>query len=309
MRPQKNKFPMIFKGGIQINTMSDLRKHFDFKKIMNYFQSKKLAAWLEDRFYSDEADAINKLRQNDRSVPRKICNILGVDYDKYYEELDDPETVAWRAKRREHLKKFTDDPEIIKKIDNVAFDQDDLEDILREEPVPERIYLCNNFFRFPSGILRKEYIAYVGIGEVTIKFETKNPVDISKLEISFENINFTEEEPDEELEEDIEAEDDEEFIEEDEAAEELPQSFRFVESRMVNAIFIPASVIPQTALRFKSRITIRFDGKTMDAKSLDILRARGLSKGEKVTLNIEGTDAREAMDTFLDLLETGVKKS
>ena len=308
MRPHRKKFPLIFRDGTEINTMADLRKNFDFKKVMGYFQNKKLASWLDDRFYSDEADALNELKPNDRNTPRKICNILGVDYEKYYEELDDAETVAWRAQRREHLKKFTDDPEIIKKVDNVAFNQEDLEDILRESPLPNKIYLCDNFFRFPSGILRKEYIAYVGIGNVSIKFETKKPVDISQLEITFENIKFTDEEPTEEVFEEEIVEEEEETVEEVPVVEEPQQTFRFMENLLVQVNFLPASAVTQTALRFKSRIMIRFDGKTMDAKSVMLLRTRGLVKGQKATITIEGSDSKDAMDAFIELFEKGPQK-
>ena len=306
MRRHKKKFPLLFKGGIEINTMNDLKKNFDFKKVMGYFQNGKLRTWLDDRFYSDEADAINALKVSDRHAPHKICDILGVNFDDFAEELDDAETVAWRQKRREQIKNFTTDPEIIKDIDNVAFNQDDLEDILSDSRLPQKIYLCNNFFRFPSGILRKQYISYIGIGQVAIKFETAKPVDLSALEISFKNITFTEEEV--EVKEEV-AEPVEETVEEIEEPAEIESNvMRLVEDKLVMANFLPASAVAQVALRFKARSTIRFDGKTMDTKSVVFLRSRGLVKGQKVVITTEGIDAKEAMDAFLELLEKGVRR-
>ena len=121
MRKRKSKFALDFGDGISIQTMEELRENFSLKKVMEYFKSRRLVNWLEDRFYSDEADAIRAIKPpNDPNAPQKICAALGVDYSEYAEELDDPETVAWRAERRERLKKFTDNEKILKKVDYVA---------------------------------------------------------------------------------------------------------------------------------------------------------------------------------------------
>lgn len=308
MKRRREKFLMIFKNDIEINTLTELRKNFDFRKIMAYFQNKKLLTWLDDRFYADEADAIKALKPTDKYAPQKICDILGVNYEDYKEDLDDAETIAWRQKRRELLKKYTDDPEIIKKVDSVAFDQEDLEDILSDSRPPEIIYLCDNFFRFPSGILRKTFITYIGLGEgVKVKFETSKPVNLNALDIQFENITITDEEPSE-VEEEVEEV--EEFVEPEEVeevAEPVPV-LRNVENKIVQAGFVPASAITQTALRFKSRTSLRWDGKTTDAKSILMAKSRGLVLGQKVRILTEGEDADEAMAAMSELLEVGVKK-
>ena len=309
MRRNREKFLMLFKNDIEINTLAELKKNFDFRTVMAYFKSKQLITWLEDRFYSDEADAIKALKPTDKYAPQKICDILGVDYEEYCEDLDDAETVAWRQKRREHLKKYTNDPTIIKKVDTVAFDQDDLEDILSDTPVPNVIYLCDNFFRFPSGILRKNFITYIGLGKnVKVKFETSKAVNLDALDITFENITITDEEPETEVAEEIEEVEEEEVAEETEPAEPVPVN-RNVENRIVQASFIPASAITQTALRFKSRISLRWDGKTTDAKSILMARSRGLVLGQKVRILTEGEDADEALVAMSDLLEHGQKRN
>ena len=309
MRRNREKFLMLFKNDIEINTLAELKKNFDFRTVMAYFKSKQLITWLEDRFYSDEADAIKALKPTDKYAPQKICDILGVDYEEYCEDLDDAETVAWRQKRREHLKKYTNDPTIIKKVDAVAFDQDDLEDILSDTPVPNVIYLCDNFFRFPSGILRKNFITYIGLGEnVKVKFETSKAVNLDALDITFENITITDEEPETEVAEEIEEVEEEEVAEKTEPEELVPVN-RNVENRIVQASFIPASAITQTALRFKSRISLRWDGKTTDAKSILMARSRGLVLGQKVRILTEGEDADEALSAMSDLLEHGQKRN
>ena len=169
--------------------MEALRENFDLKGCMEYLRDGKLAAWLEDRMYDDEAAAVRALKADDKNLPQEICKIFGVDYDEVSEQLDDEETIAWRRERRERLKKFTSDATILKHVDDVAFDQDDLIDILREENVPSTIYLCGEKFAFPSGALKRRNITYVGVGDnVTAKIDTQNSVDISTLGIRFQNV-------------------------------------------------------------------------------------------------------------------------
>ena len=115
-------------------------------------------------------------------------------------------------------------------------------------------------------------------------------------------MEIVEEEP-ESVEEEVE-----EVEEVAEEVEEQPLTSRCVEDKMVEASFLPASAIAQVALRFKSRSSIRFDGKTMDTKSVLFLRSRGLVKGQKIVITTEGVDANEAMAAFLELIEKGVKK-
>lgn len=307
MRKPKRKFPIVLSDGTEVQTMEELREKFDFKKVMEYFQNRRLAVWLEDRFYSDEADALKTIRGSDKGAPRKVCEILGVDYEEYAEELDDPETLAWRQERRERLKEFTDDEEIIKRVDYVAFDQDDLEDILRETPQPKKVWLCGNFFLFPSGMLRKNDITYIGIGKnVSVKIETKKDIDFSEQGIFFKNVKFVNDESEIVEEEEVP----EEVVEEEsEPVVELPPTKKLLEVKTVDPAFIPASAVVQTALRFKSKLRVRFDGKTWDAKSVDILESRGLLKGTKITIIAEGFDAEEAMAAFINLIEHGVRKN
>lgn len=314
MRKRKNKFALDFGDGLLIQTVEELRENFSLKKIMEYFKNRRLVNWLEDRFYSDEADAIRAIKPTDQNAPQKICAALGVDYSEYAEELDDPETVAWRAERRERLKEFTNDEKIIKKIDYVAFDQEDLEDILRDPFLPNTIYLCENFFRFPSGMLRKTNIGYIGLGKVFAKIESQKPVDFKELNISFKNIRFVADEQEVELLNKAEEKAKEEIKKEQEKEKEklapkqkLPV-LRLSDTQMILADSISPVAVFQTAVRFKSRISIRHEGRLIDAKGLNILKVVGLTKGVRVTVNAEGFDAKEAIETFADLWKNGWQK-
>lgn len=185
MRKRKIKFALELKDGQEARSMEELREYFDLGKMIGYFHDGKLAEWLEDRLYQDEAEKIKALDVNDVEVGRKLCEILGAEYA----DTEDVETIVWRKERTERLKQYTADQVILEHVDWVAFDQDDLEDIMREEDRTSTIYLCQNTFYFPSGIYRREHMHYIGIGKnVKVIVKNKEPVDFKALQTVFENI-------------------------------------------------------------------------------------------------------------------------
>ena len=185
---RREKFLLELEGGAQVATMEELRQNFDLEKIMDYLEDGRLEKWLRDRFYAAEADAIKTLHPDDEETPEKLCDILGVDYEQF---ADLAEEIFWRRERLEHLIEITDDEEILQHVDDVAFDQEDLEDILSSDEIPEVIYLCDEQFTFPSGILRIKNIHYVGIiKNVTVVIESNKEVDLDALRISFENVRL-----------------------------------------------------------------------------------------------------------------------
>ena len=66
----------------------------------------------------------------------------------------------------------------------------------------------------------------------------------------------------------------------------------------------PASTFVQTASKFRSKIQLKAKGKTVDAKSILMLMSIGLSKGTKVTIVADGPDAKEAVKTLKDLIDS-----
>ncbi len=186
MRKRKIKFALELKDGQQVRCIEELREAFDLEKVIGYFQDGKLVEWLEDRFCQDEAEAIKKLSENDPEFGRKLCDILGAEYA----EVEDAETIKWRKERLERLKQYTADASVLAQIDWVAFDQEDLEDIMRDEELPDTVYLCQNTFTFPSGIFRREKMHWIGIGKhVKVKIQNKNePVDFDAMGVVFDNI-------------------------------------------------------------------------------------------------------------------------
>ena len=65
----------------------------------------------------------------------------------------------------------------------------------------------------------------------------------------------------------------------------------------------PAAVLVQTANKFKSEITVEKDGKRASAKNAFELLSLAVESGAVVTVEIEGSDEREAMKALEDLVD------
>ena len=192
MRKRRIKFALELKDDEQVRSLEELQEHFDLEKIIGYYQDGKLLTWLEDRFYDDEADEIKKLSGDEYDLGRQLCRIFQIEQSAIQDECVDPETIAWRKERLERLKQFTADNAILQCVDLVAFDQDDLEEILHEEDT-NTVYLCQNTFNFPSGILRKKNMKYIGIGKnVVVTVKHNGDISLSEQNISFDNVTVNE---------------------------------------------------------------------------------------------------------------------
>ena len=66
----------------------------------------------------------------------------------------------------------------------------------------------------------------------------------------------------------------------------------------------PASVFVQTASKFKSKIEIKANGKTANAKSILTIMSLGLSKGTEIVICADGEDEQDAVSTLSQLVES-----
>lgn len=181
-KTKKIKFALEMKDGVQVRNLEDLRDNFDLEKTVGYFLDGKLITWLNDRYYEEEAEELEQLSKSDAQLNKKLCKILGVEYQD--EELD-PEEIERRNERIAKLKQYTDNQEFIDNVDLVAFDQEDLADLLDEDE--DVIYLCQNKFVIP---LRAENKKYIGIGKVEAVIRSKTVVDFAERNIEFVNVSF-----------------------------------------------------------------------------------------------------------------------
>lgn len=181
---KKIKFPLVLKDEQQVRTMEELQEYFDLEKIFEYFSSGKLAVWLEDRYYDEEAGQVRELNPQDPDLKRKLCDIFSVECPK--EDSIDLERVEERRKKRELLKQYTDDEKILERAGQAAFNQEELSDLL-DEGVRE-IYLCNNRFTVPVKVKNCQYI---GICKAVIEVRSKEDISFDDLGIVFENVEFS----------------------------------------------------------------------------------------------------------------------
>lgn len=68
----------------------------------------------------------------------------------------------------------------------------------------------------------------------------------------------------------------------------------------------PAGVLSQTAMKFKSDITIECGEKKIVAKSVLNVMAAGIKCGTEINLVCDGEDEEEAMKTMSEAIENGL---
>ena len=182
---KKIRFPLEMENGIEVRSMEELRNNFSLGRVLEYVQNEKLVIWLRDRYENNIADAIAELDKMDSELPRKVSAIFDIPYDEKTE--DDLKQVAERAERIKRLKEFTDEIQYADQIDKVAFDQDELYDLLDEEV--NEIYLCGDRFSIPLSV---KGISYMGINNPVVVIDSKTEVDWLSKGILLEAVRFDE---------------------------------------------------------------------------------------------------------------------
>lgn len=179
---KKIKFPLEMSNGEQVRTLDELKENFDIESVVGYFNDGRLLNWLQARYYDEEADKISALSKDDPQLQKKLCDIFGVESKD--EEIN-VEEIANRQERLNRLKQYTDDKEILERVDLVAFNQEDLGDLLDEEK--PLIYLCHNKFIIP---LRETHKTYIGIGKAVAVIRSSKTVDFDEKHIKFKDVVF-----------------------------------------------------------------------------------------------------------------------
>lgn len=179
---KKIKFPLKLKDDFQVRTLEELKEHFDLDKIVPYFLDGKLLIWLKARYYEPEIKAVRNLRKNDPELQKKLCQIFGREYSDYNLDINEVEE---RNRRLGILRQFTSDTTVLEQVASVAFNQEDLGDLLDDGV--QKIFLCNNSFVIPLSIEDKTYI---GIGKTIAVIRSTEKVDFDSKHISFQDISF-----------------------------------------------------------------------------------------------------------------------
>ena len=182
---KKIRFSLEMENGTEVRELEELKENFSLERVLYYIDNGRLFTWLRDRYHDDVAEQIQELDRDDPDYNKKLCGIFEVEYDE--SAAEDMERAAERARKLALLKERTDDSSYASKIDSMAFDQDDLYDLL-DDGITE-IYLCGERFSVPFG---KKGISYIGVNKPTVVISSKTVVDFSEKNISFTNIKFDE---------------------------------------------------------------------------------------------------------------------
>jgi len=182
---RKIRFPLKMKNGAEVRTLDELKENFDLESVLGYFADGKLATWLSDRYYDEKAEAVSALSKDMPNLNAILCEIFGVEYKAETDETN-LEEVQRRNEKLKMLSVLTADQHILNNIDIVAMNQDELFDILDEQP--EKVYLYGEKFSIPYGARNIEYI---GINNPVVELESgKNVYSYNQACIFFENVTF-----------------------------------------------------------------------------------------------------------------------
>lgn len=183
---KKIRFPLQM-NGTDVRTIEELRENFDLSSVLGYLTNGKLVTWLEDRYYDNEAMAVRALSTDETDLNQKLMSILGVSDDVKTEEID-LEEIQRRNEKLMLLRQITDNEEIIDNVDCVAFNQDELYDILDDGK--ETIYLCQSEFEVPLSVQNK---IYIGLENPKVKLRQTESINLDTLNVRFKNVLFSDE--------------------------------------------------------------------------------------------------------------------
>lgn len=181
---KKIRFPLEMKDGAEVRNLEELKENFSLEHVLVYLEDGKLITWLRDRYENEIADAVLALNREDADFYKKICDIFEVEYVETQEDIEK----AMERKRKEALlKEVTDEEKFYEVVEQIAFTQDDLYDLLDGEET--EIYLCGREFAIP---LEKNGIHYIGINNPVAVIVSKEKVDFEEKGITFLGIQFDE---------------------------------------------------------------------------------------------------------------------
>ncbi len=183
---KKIRFPLIMEQGVEVRSVTELRENFSMERILLYVSNKKLIIWLRNMYEDEIADKIECLDVNDSELAKKLCEIFDVEYNESYEISI--ELAEEQNKKLKILKEHTTDVSIFEKVGIVAFNQDDLYDLLDKSE--ETIYLCGDKFTIP---INKKGITYIGINEPIVVIDSNEVVDWDERKIVISGVRYNEE--------------------------------------------------------------------------------------------------------------------
>ncbi|MCR5701147.1 MAG: hypothetical protein K6G76_03260 [Lachnospiraceae bacterium] len=170
-----------------INSLQELRDNFDPETILKKHSNGKLAKWLNQNYYENEAFAVSNIDPDSDTCLQDLCNALGVEYSLllYFSN----EEKALIPEKEKLLSTITTDTKILQQPYLVATSQAELASLLDKNA--NLIYLCNNTFSIPISVPNKTYI---GVGNDVVIENPFTKVQYERAGIIIKNINLPEKE-------------------------------------------------------------------------------------------------------------------
>ena len=184
--PRKAKFSLEMLNGIKVSSLMYLKEYFSAEKVLEYYYDGRLVRWLKDRGYRKEASLIKNLDDSSPDVMVDICHILSINYGGNM-KIQNPAFQKRVAEKNILLKQLTVNMSLLDAVAKVAFNDDDVKDILSNGY--DDIFLCGERFHIP---LEYSNICYSGVcgfkPDIVIECDTYE--DLLASGIQFENANL-----------------------------------------------------------------------------------------------------------------------
>ena len=174
---RKPTFPLRMDDGTEARSLEELKEHFSLPKVLDYLKNGTLVTWMRDRNLNDMADQVQELDPENRDSIKQLCRILGFSKEE-----------ACRFDRIFLLKRYTTDRTYEDVTDRIAFNQDELLELLNKGE--KEIYLCGDKFSIP---LDQSGVRSIGINTPTAVIASREKVNWKEKGISFVNTAFDQE--------------------------------------------------------------------------------------------------------------------
>ncbi len=190
---RKIKFALEMADGTFVSNLEDLQKHIknniknndDVKKLVEYFLDGRLEKWLLDRYYEEEAKALQTVDKDDPDFTCKLCKAIGADYTP--SESVNVALIEYEKRMRKALEEVTLDSELIANAGFTASNQSDLVFLIKSGK--QTIYLWGDSFK----LFVVKNISYIGIlGKPSVDIGLPDLEAVESYGIKLENVKLPE---------------------------------------------------------------------------------------------------------------------
>ena len=180
------KFPLVMGNGAEARNIEELRENFDMMLVTEYFSNGKLQRWLENNYYDDILETVQKLDSNEHGFGQNLAKALGIKWED--DGKINLQAVIKRTELKEQLKPYVSE-EQLEEIEYIADTQEELEQLVRRGC--GKIYLFGEEFCISEWM---ENVECIGINHPLVKLEIKNREEFKEKKIKLREVNFTDDE-------------------------------------------------------------------------------------------------------------------